>query len=43
LLLEHGHDQAVRCRELLAQAGFAGIFSQPDLAGIERVTGGRLA
>ena len=40
LLFEHGHDQATRCRDLLARAGFAGVFSQVDLAGIERVTGG---
>ena len=40
LLLEHGHDQAERVRELLQQAGFTEIFSACDLAGIERVSGG---
>ena len=43
LLFEHGHDQAMRCRELLSQAGFAEVFSRADIAGIERVSGGRLA
>lgn len=43
LLFEHGHDQAAQCREFLSRAGFVEIFSRPDLAGIDRVTGGRLA
>ena len=41
LFLEHGYDQAVAARSLLADAGFAAIASWTDLAGIERVTGGR--
>ena len=41
LALEHGHNQAVRCRQLLAAAGFSEILSRTDLAGIERVTIGR--
>ncbi len=41
LAFEHGYDQAARCRELLAQAGFKDVFSRADLAGIERVSGGR--
>lgn len=41
LLFEHGHDQARRCRGLLAQAAFENVFSQRDLTGIERVSGGR--
>jgi release factor glutamine methyltransferase len=41
LLLEHGYNQAARVRALLHQAGFTGIFSEPDLAGIDRVSGGR--
>ncbi|OGS91522.1 MAG: protein-(glutamine-N5) methyltransferase, release factor-specific [Gallionellales bacterium GWA2_60_18] len=41
LLLEHGYDQAAQVRELMSQAGFAEVFSACDLAGIERVTGGR--
>lgn len=40
LLFEHGYDQAGRVRELLSAAGYAGVFSAPDLAGIERVSGG---
>lgn len=41
LAFEHGYDQAARCRELLAHAGFNEVFSRTDLAGIERVCGGR--
>ncbi len=41
LLFEHGYDQAARCRELLLQAGFIDVQSWRDLAGIERVSGGR--
>lgn len=41
LLLEHGYDQAARCRALLAQAGFSDVRSWYDLARIERVSGGR--
>lgn len=41
LLFEHGYDQAPRCRELLSQAGFGEVQSWRDLAGIERVSGGR--
>lgn len=43
LLLEHGYDQAAQVRELLQQAGFDVVFSACDLAGIERVSGGRIA
>lgn len=41
LLFEHGYDQAQRVREILQQDGFVDVFSARDLAGIERVTGGR--
>lgn len=41
LLLEHGHDQAQRVRELLGQNGFEAVASRTDLAGIERCSGGR--
>lgn len=41
LLLEHGWEQAAAARSLLATAGFIEIFSARDLAGHERVTGGR--
>ena len=42
LMLEHGYDQAPRCRELLARARFEEIRSTRDLSGIERVSGGRV-
>ncbi|WP_068635505.1 peptide chain release factor N(5)-glutamine methyltransferase [Thauera butanivorans] len=41
LFLEHGYDQAAAVRSLLADAGFAEIASWKDIAGIERVSGGR--
>jgi len=41
LLLEHGYDQAEKVRVLLQHAGFGQVFSARDLAGIERVSGGR--
>lgn len=41
LLLEHGWDQAVTVRELLASAGFERVQSRQDLAGIERCSGGQ--
>lgn len=41
LLLEHGFDQAEAVGQLLAQAGFEDIECRRDLAGIERVSGGR--
>ncbi|MDP2707222.1 MAG: peptide chain release factor N(5)-glutamine methyltransferase, partial [Burkholderiales bacterium] len=40
LAFEHGYDQAARCRELLAEAGFGEVFSRADVAGIERISGG---
>lgn len=42
LLLEQGLGQDGAVRELLTHAGFEGIDSWPDLAGIARVTGGKL-
>jgi len=42
LLLEHGYDQAAQVRDILRQAKFGEVFSAQDLAGIERVSGGRL-
>ena len=41
LAFEHGYDQAVSCRRLLADAGYSEVFSRADLAGIERISGGR--
>jgi release factor glutamine methyltransferase len=43
LLMEHGYDQSAAVRALLADAGYAEVQSWCDLAGIERVSGGRLA
>jgi release factor glutamine methyltransferase len=42
LLTEHGYDQAERVRALMRRYGLEGVFSATDVAGIERVTGGRL-
>jgi len=42
VLLEHGYDQADKVRTLLAQSGFAEVFSAKDMSGIERVSGGML-
>jgi release factor glutamine methyltransferase len=43
LLLEHGYDQAEPVRALLASAGLVDMFTERDLAGQPRVSGGRLA
>ena len=43
LLLEHGHDQGTAVRALLAAAGFVGVATRRDLAGFERLSGGRTA
>jgi release factor glutamine methyltransferase len=40
LLLEHGYEQAGQVRVLLQQSGFGGTFSEKDIAGIYRVSGG---
>lgn len=42
LCVEHGWDQATAVRGLFQTAGFSGVNSLRDLAGIERVTWGRL-
>ena len=42
LWLEHGHDQAGAVRELFAAAGLVGVEQLRDIAGIARVSGGRL-
>ena len=41
LMFEHGYDQALACRDLLAARGFVELMCVPDLAGIPRVSGGR--
>lgn len=43
LLMEHGYDQAASVRALLEDAGYREVQSWRDLAGIERVSGGRVA
>ncbi len=42
LMMEHGYDQAPAVRALLSAQGFRDVQSWKDLAGIERVSGGRL-
>lgn len=42
LWLEHGWDQGQPIRQLLAEAGFQGIETRRDLAGVDRVSGGHL-
>lgn len=42
LLLEHGYDQAANVRDLLRQAGYTEVHSARDIAGIERVSCGRI-
>lgn len=41
LLMEHGYDQAAAVRALLLAEGFEEVQSWRDLAGIERVSGGK--
>jgi release factor glutamine methyltransferase len=41
LLMEHGYDQGDAARALLARAGFADVFTEPDLGGNDRCSGGR--
>ncbi len=42
LLLEHGQGQDQAVRALLSAAGFESVSTWPDLAGVARVTGGKL-
>ncbi|WP_153074118.1 peptide chain release factor N(5)-glutamine methyltransferase [Paraburkholderia bonniea] len=41
LWIEHGYDQAEAVRTLLTARGFTNVHSQRDLAGIERISGGK--
>lgn len=41
LLLEHGFGQGAAVRELLMSQGYADVFTERDLEGRERVSGGR--
>lgn len=43
LLLEHGYDQGAPVREILRRKGLQEVFTAPDLAGIDRVSGARVA
>ena len=43
LLFEHGYDQGAACARLCEDAGFRAIVVAKDLAGLPRVSGGRLA
>ncbi|HXD52857.1 MAG TPA: peptide chain release factor N(5)-glutamine methyltransferase, partial [Burkholderiales bacterium] len=40
IAVEHGYDQAPRCRELLEATGLEEVFSRNDIAGMARVSGG---
>ncbi len=40
ILLEHGFQQGEAVRELFQKNGFSDVFTQQDLAGLDRVTGG---
>jgi release factor glutamine methyltransferase len=42
LLIEHGYDQAAAIRHIVAECGFTGATTHPDLANIDRVTLARL-
>ncbi len=41
LLLEHGFAQGAAVRQLLASRGFTEVTTRSDLAGLERISGGR--
>jgi release factor glutamine methyltransferase len=41
LLLEHGYDQGAAVLQLLQTAGFSAIGCRQDLAGLDRISGGR--
>jgi release factor glutamine methyltransferase len=43
IALEHGFDQGVAVRDILAGEGFERLTTHPDLSGRDRVTTGRLA
>lgn len=41
LVFEHGFDQGSACRELLSLSGYTEVFSERDLAGMERISGAK--
>lgn len=43
LLLEHGFEQGLAVRELLAAHGYGDVFTKRDLEGRDRVSGGRFS
>lgn len=43
LWLEHGFEQADGARNLLREAGFQGVETRPDGAGLPRISGGRVS
>ena len=42
LLFEHGYDQGKAVRNIMLENGFAEVATEQDLAGLDRVTLGRL-
>jgi release factor glutamine methyltransferase len=42
LLFEHGYDQGPQCRSLLSESKFSDVFTEVDLSGNERVSGGTI-
>ena len=42
LLFEHGYDQGEAVRNIMLENGFAEVATEQDLAGLDRVTLGRL-
>ena len=42
LFVEHGHDQQASVRRLFLESGFENVETRQDLAGIDRVAGGRV-
>lgn len=42
LWFEHGYDQGPASRNLLQGAGFKGVLTETDLAGIHRISGGQI-
>jgi release factor glutamine methyltransferase len=42
MLVEHGQGQDAAVRALLAKAGLESVATWPDLAGVARITGGKV-
>lgn len=41
IIMEHGYQQAPEIRHQLAEHGFVELFTEQDLAGLDRISGGR--